>query len=94
MKLKVYALRDSKADAFATPMFVQNDSIAVRCLKAALQDTSSALAVSPSDFGLFCLGEFDNLDASFKMLPVPFLLCYADNLPGPLSIVGGQNAQD
>lgn len=67
MKFKMYSIQDLKANLFSTPMFLQNDSVAIRNLTASFAG-ESMLVKYPNDFELFCVGEFD--DHSGQVVPL------------------------
>lgn len=57
--LKVYALRDVKADAFGPLMTVETKGLALRALADAVQNPQSRISQYPEDFMLYELGEYD-----------------------------------
>lgn len=59
LTLKIYSIFDQKADAFITPFFLPNDELAKRSFYQCIQDNKHQFALSPEDFTLFHLGEFD-----------------------------------
>lgn len=60
MKLYMYAIRDSKAEAYAQPFFMQNDQIAVRAFMATIEDPNSKCNKYPNDFSLYRIGDWDD----------------------------------
>lgn len=60
MRLKVFAMRDVKADAYGSPFFLPNEGLAIRMLGEWVQDKRSEVARYPADFMMFQIGEFDN----------------------------------
>lgn len=67
MRLCIYAVLDSKVDAFLQPFFMQRDGAAVRCFADAVNDPSSMLHKHPRDFMLLRIGEFD--DSTGRVFP-------------------------
>ena len=62
MKLNVYAIKDTKVGAFKSPFYSQNDLVAVRSLKNAVNDPNAGeLNLNAEDFQLYRLGAFDDL---------------------------------
>jgi len=57
--MNLYAIRDIKADAFASPFHIQNDGMAVRAASDVALDTNSLLNKHPSDYEVWFLGSFD-----------------------------------
>jgi hypothetical protein len=68
MKMKIYAVRDSKMNAYATPMFLQSDGHAIRSFGDAInqEDKDSLLWKHSEDFDLFALGEYDQETGMFN----------------------------
>lgn len=59
MKLRVFALRDNKADAFGSPFFVPNDAIARRMVGELVQDKRTEVGKYPAEFAVYEIGTFD-----------------------------------
>jgi hypothetical protein len=62
MKLKIFALRDQKIDAFMNPIAMQTPGQVVRMLQDQITnntDKDNTLATHSEDFELFEVGEFD-----------------------------------
>ena len=59
MKLGIYSIYDSKANAFQQPFYFVNDEIATRAAQSTIEDQNSAIAKYPEDFTLISLGTFD-----------------------------------
>lgn len=66
MKLKIFSVFDSKADAYQTPFFMPSTGQAVRAFRDLANDASSLVSRHPADFTLCCVGVFD--DASGKVV--------------------------
>lgn len=60
MMLKMYAIRDNKADVFFTPFFSQNNATALRIFTDLANDQSTSIAKHPMDYELFEIGDFDD----------------------------------
>lgn len=96
MVLKVYAVYDSKLEAYMQPFFMQSKGVALRALTETLTQRDHMFSKHPEDFTLFELGEYD--DSNGKMLPhlTPIALCKANELikpEAPVSQIQLQKAQ-
>jgi len=61
MKLKVYAIYDSKIEAFKQPFFSPNRNAALRMWDRLANDKQNdMIGAYPSDFTLFEIGEWDD----------------------------------
>lgn len=79
MVQKVFAVRDSKAQAFLQPFFSVSTGAAVRAFGDAVNEGNSPLAKHPEDYLLFELGEFDDNTGEFSRVGVNKMLgCGAD----------------
>ncbi|AXH77096.1 MAG: nonstructural protein [Microviridae sp.] len=65
MLLKVFAIYDSKVEAYMSPIFVPSRGQALRSFIDAAQDTTNNLGKHPADFTLFEIGVFDDSNATF-----------------------------
>lgn len=63
MRLKIFSVLDTKADAFQTPFFMPSTGMAVRAFKDLANDGQSLVSRHPGDFQLTCVGEFDDVTA-------------------------------
>lgn len=62
MLLKVFSIRDQKAEVFNTPFFQKSIGEAERNFKTLVNDDKSTVSQYPEDFDLYYLGEYnDNL---------------------------------
>ena len=84
MEVQVYAIYDSKAQAYLQPFFSPNNAMAFRNCQSACMNPSSPFVAFPGDFTLFNLGVFDdvsgvidcfkhakNLGSMIQFLPAP-----------------------
>ncbi|QXP08059.1 MAG: nonstructural protein [Arizlama microvirus] len=69
MKLKVFAVYDSKAEQYKPPFVLSTKGLALRSWAQLLEDENTDPSKFPADFTLFELGEYD--DSNGKMLPHP-----------------------
>lgn len=66
MTLKVFAILDTKSNAFNTPFFMRSTGEAVRAFADLANDPSSMLYKHPDDFRLFHIADFDQELAHFE----------------------------
>lgn len=66
MKTNIYAFRDTKI-GFMQPFLQQNEAVAMRTLKIAVNDENSQIRTMADDIQLYQLGTFD--DESGKIKP-------------------------
>lgn len=59
MRLRAYAVRDAKAEAYLRPFFADTRGVAVRSFSDAVNDGSSPFFAHPEDYSLWELGAFD-----------------------------------
>ena len=64
MKLEVFAVHDTAADAFLSPHFFQTPAIAIRAFGQSCSQPDTQFHAHPSDYTLFHIGTFDQSDAS------------------------------
>ncbi len=68
MKLKVFSVFDSKAEAFIQPFYSQTTGTAVRSFEQALQDPAHEFRKFAGDYTLFELGQFDQSTGHYTEL--------------------------
>lgn len=75
MKLKVFSVRDMKAQIWNTPFFQKTTGEAERSFQSLANDQQTMVAKYPEDYSLYMLGEWDDdlgvlipLDAPIHML--------------------------
>lgn len=83
--LKICTFRDSKAAAFGPLMCFNTLGLAARAFEQAVQDPQTLISRHPSDFSMWELGEFDNVEGTFKIHNVPINLGGADQYVKHLS---------
>lgn len=71
MILKVYAVRDAKAECYLQPLFKITHGEAERDFKTLTKDEKSTVNKYPEDYDLYYLGEYDNIRGVFKPLDTP-----------------------
>lgn len=74
MILKVFSVRDMKAEAFLQPFFSNSIGSALRAFGDAANDVSCPFNKHPSDYVLYEIGEYDDSDGSLEAIsPVKYL---------------------
>lgn len=78
--LKVFAVRDVKADAFGNPICVQTKGLAVRAFSDACADPRSPMAQYPEDYMLYEIGKYDPATGLLSGISVPELVATASEI--------------
>jgi hypothetical protein len=60
MQVLIFAILDQKAEAFLQPFFAATTALAFRNCNKACRNPESPFAQFPTDFTLYCIGEFDD----------------------------------
>lgn len=71
MILKMYSIRDAKAEIFITPFFKKTHGEAERDFQTAVNDSKTTLHKYPEDFDLYYLGEYDDQKGLTQPLDTP-----------------------
>lgn len=79
MKIQIVSVRDSAADAFMNPFFVQTTGMAIRSFRDEVNRHAEGniIASHPGDFELFHLGDFDQTSGLFQLFERPVMLIRA-----------------
>jgi hypothetical protein len=56
----VYTVFDNKSKVFAQPFFAINHGVALRDFAFAANHTDNDIGRHPSDYSLFCIGDYDD----------------------------------
>ncbi len=64
MKVKMYAVHDTKAAAYLQPWFQTTDALAMRNFADCVNDKNHNFGRHPEDYNLFLLAEFDDQNAN------------------------------
>jgi hypothetical protein len=59
MKLQIFAIKDTKVNAFMQPFFMRTEAEAIRAFATSTNDPSTNFNKHPEDYHLFQLGEYD-----------------------------------
>lgn len=87
MKLKMFAIFDTKAGCYSTPFFMQNKGLAIRAMQDMAMDNRTVINKHPADFVLFLLGEFDDNTGVIEKLTI-------ENLGNPLVKKNEENQEE
>lgn len=71
MKLKIFTIRDAKAEAFLQPFFKLTHGEAERDFTSLKRDPKSMISQYPEDYDLYFLGEYDQVTGTVEPLPTP-----------------------
>lgn len=74
MKLEIYTIYDAAIDAYGRPTFMRSRGEAMRMFTDVANDKQTNIGQHPSDFGLFYLGDFDDVNGVFDLEKVPVSL--------------------
>lgn len=70
-KLKMFSVRDAKAEIYNAPFYKRSIGEAERDFKTALTDDKNPNAKYPEDFDLFLIGEYDDSTGLVTPLQTP-----------------------
>lgn len=62
MKLKIIAIRDTKAEYYLNPLCFKTIGEAERSFAEECNNPQSTMYKNPEDFGMYLLGEYDNAE--------------------------------
>lgn len=74
MKHNVFAVFDSKVEAFGMPLFMHNKAEAIRAFIDQVNDQKSLMSKHPEDFTLFHIGEYESSSGLMVPLTTPLSL--------------------
>lgn len=66
MKLSIFSIFDSKADAYINPFFLPNQALAMRAFADCVNSESHQFGMNPHDYTLFLVGSFDSDSGTFE----------------------------
>lgn len=72
---KIFAIYDSKAEAYLTPFFMRSKGEAIRGLTACVDDPQHNFSKYAEDFTLFELGEWSEVNCKFDLHSTPLSVC-------------------
>jgi len=81
MILKMFAIRDSKAEFYNQPFFQKTHGEAERNFRSLATDEKSQISKYPEDFDLYYLGEYDDQTGQMNPQKTPQHIVKAANIP-------------
>ncbi|AXL15412.1 nonstructural protein [Microviridae sp.] len=91
--MRIFSVRDQKAQAYLQPFFAPNAAVAIRYVQAAVDDEAHEFRRHAEDYVLFEVGGFDETDGTLDPLNPPNVLCKCIDLlppmPQPMPRVAG-----
>lgn len=75
--MKLFSIRDIKAEGFNTPFTQSTFGLAERAFKEAANDPNSQIAKNKEDFSLFHIGDFDHKTGELTTVTPPQHVCDA-----------------
>lgn len=85
--LKVFSIKDIKADCFGAPFLSPAFGTAERDFVSAMRDSNSVFGKFPEDYELWFIGEWEPNTARFSGLDQPEFVCVGADL---LKVRGGE----
>ena len=83
MKLNAYVIHDKQADRFNQPIFLQNDAVAIRSIRNELLNPQSQISLSPGDFSIHLIGEYDDETGMITNAESPVLVTEVKDIQLP-----------
>lgn len=71
MQLRIYSIRDAKAEIYNAPFFQKTHGEAERSFKTVANDPKSTVCQHPEDFDLWYLGTYDDQSGIIESLATP-----------------------
>jgi hypothetical protein len=75
--IEIFAVFDSKADAFAQPFFSETTETAVRAFATECRNPASGLHQHAEDYTLFHIGSYDQANGQLNAMLAPIHLAHA-----------------
>ena len=66
MKLKIFTIYDTKAEAYLQPFFMGTKGQAIRAFQTSIEDPKTNFAKYPADFYLYLVGEYEDTTGDFE----------------------------
>ena len=74
MKTRIYTVKDVVVNSFMMPFYAVNDGHAKRICADLVSAGDTPPAQHPSDFDLYCCGEYDDQSGVFETFPPVFMI--------------------
>lgn len=68
---KLFTIKDSKAEIYNFPFPALTHGEAERNFKTLVDDPKTQISKYPEDFDLYYVGDFDDVEGKFSLLPTP-----------------------
>lgn len=79
--MKMFSVKDTKAEGFNTPFFQQTFGMAERSFLDAIRDEKNPMYKHQADYSLYCTGEFNQTTGECTPIYPPKLIVEGKNLP-------------
>ncbi len=97
MKIRIFSVYDSKAEAYLEPFYSMTVGLATRSFETAVNEEGHQFAKYAGDYTLMELGSFDQGTAGFEIHKQPINLGLASSYvkkaadaPQPMRVMGGE----
>ncbi|WGL31287.1 nonstructural protein [Dipodfec virus UOA04_Rod_861] len=80
--MKIYSIFDKIASVYNTPFFCPGHGVAMRNFNDLVMDPSTVVSRHPSDFELFCLGDFFEDTGNIEVNAQPLFLIRGSEFSG------------
>jgi len=87
MILKMYSIRDSKAEVYNTPFYQRSHGEAERAFTQLVGDDKSTVSKFPEDYDLYYLGTWDDQTGKGEVLDTPQHVVKAINVKKTLNAI-------
>lgn len=91
--LKIYAVRDVKADAFGALIGCPTKGLAIRAFSDACADGNSPMARCPEDYSLYELGSYDPSSGLLTPHRLPELVVSASSIVEQLKLARSKSVE-
>lgn len=71
MQHRIFAIFDSKAEAWLPPFMSQNEATALRQIANLTVDSGHPFGSNPEDFAMFDIGSWDDANCRYELEPAP-----------------------
>ena len=78
--IKVFTVRDAKADAYLAPFFMKTKGLAIRGFETTVNDQKTEFNKYPEDYDLYQIGEYDEQSGKILSADTPEHICKAVDL--------------
>ncbi len=89
MILKIFSIRDAKAEVYNTPFYQKTHGEAERNFRTLVTDEKSTISQYPDDFDLYYLGEYNDNSGLTESLQTPQHMLKASAVKQPQQTLKG-----